>query len=176
MTERFDNQFQRRDPNRRRNFQRRPGALDRRWGIDRRATSEGEYPDEYNAPDHWTYQQAWLKPGPFTGRGPRGYRKPDQSIYEEVCERLAQHAQIDASHIEVKVDQGEVTVTGSVPDRRTKRMVETNVELISGVIDVHNQLRLSNRAEREREQEQHEEETLENPFPGGPPPTGNAGY
>jgi hypothetical protein len=174
MRERFENEDERRQINRQRDFRNRPGALDRRWGYGPRQAAEDQYPDEYNAPDYWTYQQDWLKPGPFTGRGPRNYRKPDERILEEVCERLAQHAQIDASAIEVTVEDGEVTLTGGVPDRRTKRMVEVNVDRIYGVIDVHNRLRLQNRDEAEREQQ--EDEQFENPFPGGPTPTGNAGY
>jgi hypothetical protein len=62
---------------------------------------------------------------------------------EDVCERLTQHGQIDASDISVDVDNGEITLTGSVDSRRTKRMVEDTVESIPGVTDIHNQLHVS---------------------------------
>lgn len=154
-------------------FRNRAGALDRRWRYDRQPEID-EYNDEYNAPDYWQYQTNWMQPGPFSGVGPRGYRRSDERILEEVCERLTQHAQIDASQIEIEVKEGEVTLTGSVDDRRIKRMVEANVDRIPGVIDVHNRLRLSDRSRRRAEKE--DQEVIDNPFPGGPTPTGNAGY
>lgn len=165
-------------------FRRRAGALDRRWGYGNRLSpgyerpmssgqrsSEYEYIDEYNAPDYWVYQLEWLPPGPFTGFGPRGYQRSDERILEDVCDRLTQHAQIDASDIEVEVSDGEVTLTGTAEDRRTKRMVEANVELVPGVIDIHNRLRLRHR--RDDSEEQRAREMAEK-FPGGPEPTGPA--
>jgi hypothetical protein len=158
-----------------RDFTNRPGALDRRWGYNRpqeyrRALSdhEREYEEDYNAPAYWNYRKDWLEPGPYTGIGPKGYRRSDERILEDICDRLTQHAMIDASQIEVEVDDGEVTLKGTVQNRRMKRMVEANVDMISGVIDVHNRLRLEEREEKEKK--------FENPFPGGPVPTGSAGY
>jgi hypothetical protein len=173
MDHRRDQENRRRREERNRQFKNRAGALDRRWGYDRQPEID-EYPDEYNAPDHWQYQTNWMEPGPFTGVGPRGYRRSDERIHEEVCERLTQHAQIDASQIQIEVKEGQVTLTGTVEDRRMKRMVEANVDRIQGVIDVHNHLRLSDNAQRLAERE--DEEAFDNPFPGGPTPTGNAGY
>ena len=80
--------------------------------------------------------------GPFTGRGPRGYRRSDDRIQEEVCEVLFHHGEIDASEVEVRVENGEVTLTGTVQDRRQKRMIEDAIEELSGVKEVNNQLRV----------------------------------
>jgi hypothetical protein len=85
--------------------------------------------------------------GPFAGRGPRGYRRSDQAIFEEVCERLTAHGYIDATEIDVEVQQGIVTLTGIAPDRRQKRLAEQAIENIAGVQDVSNQVRLASRAE-----------------------------
>jgi osmotically-inducible protein OsmY len=74
-------------------------------------------------------------------RGPKGYKRSDVRIYEEVNERLAAQDKVDPSDIEVTVESGEVTLRGSVRDRREKFFVEQLVESISGVEDVHNQLR-----------------------------------
>jgi osmotically-inducible protein OsmY len=82
----------------------------------------------------------WLVPGPFVGRGPRGYRRSDERIREDVSERLCQHGQLDASDIDVQVVEGEVTLTGSVPTRQAKRLAEDLCD-VSGVREVHNQLR-----------------------------------
>jgi hypothetical protein len=85
----------------------------------------------------------WDIPGPHSGRGPRGYRRSDERIHEDVCDRLAAHGYLDASDVEVDVEAGEVTLTGTVPDRRTKRLAEVVAEQVHGVADVHNRLRLA---------------------------------
>lgn len=79
----------------------------------------------------------------FAGRGPKGYRRSDERIQEEVCERLTRDPAIDASDTEVRVAGGEVTLTGQVDSRRTKRLVEDVVDRCSGVVDVANQLRIA---------------------------------
>ena len=100
----------------------------------------------------------------------RGGRRFDQ----DVCMRLTQHGQIDASEVEVEVNEGEVTLKGTVEDRHIKRMVEANVELIGGVIDVHNRLRLRNRPGREELAREKLAREMAEKFPGGPEPTGPA--
>jgi osmotically-inducible protein OsmY len=93
------------------------------------------------SPVTWTYTEIWAVPGAYSGQGPRGYQRSDDRIKEDVCERLAQHGRIDASNIEVTVDQGEVTLRGTIPDRQMKRKAEDIVENVSGVKDVKNELR-----------------------------------
>ena len=80
--------------------------------------------------------------GPHAGRGPRGYRRADERIREDVCDALCEHGYVDASDIEVTVANGEVTLGGFVRERAEKRMAEDAVEQIPGVREVHNQLRL----------------------------------
>lgn len=77
-----------------------------------------------------------------TGRGPRNYQRSDERIRDDVNEELTRHPGIDASEIDVRVDNGEVTLTGTVDDRRAKRMAEDVAESCSGVKDVHNQLHI----------------------------------
>jgi hypothetical protein len=79
--------------------------------------------------------------GRYAGRGPKNWQRSDDRIKEDVNERLTEHPQIDATEIDIQVRNGEVTVSGSVEDRRIKRMVEDLVEGVSGVKEVHNQLR-----------------------------------
>jgi hypothetical protein len=85
----------------------------------------------------------WDIEGPHRGRGPRGYQRAAERIHEEVCDRLEAHGNLDASDIEVKVEGGEVILTGTVPDRRTKRLAEQVAESVRGVADVHNHLTLA---------------------------------
>ena len=79
--------------------------------------------------------------GSYTGRGPKGYQRSDERIREDICERLTNHPEIDASEIEIQVKSGEVTLTGTVDRREAKRRAEDVAESVSGVKDVHNQLR-----------------------------------
>lgn len=76
------------------------------------------------------------------GLGPRGYRRSDARITEEVCERLTRHPDLDASDVEVHVADGEVTLEGEVEDRQAKRLAEAIAERAVGVNDVHNRLRV----------------------------------
>lgn len=75
------------------------------------------------------------------GRGPKGYTRSDERIREEACDRLTDHSGIDASGIEVNVSNGEVTLSGTVDHRGTKRAAEMCIEDISGTRHVQNNLR-----------------------------------
>ena len=80
--------------------------------------------------------------GPHSGRGPQGYQRSDARIEEDVCEHLTHHGMLDATGIQVQVENGEVTLTGTVESRQAKRLAEDILEGISGVKDIHNQLRV----------------------------------
>ena len=77
------------------------------------------------------------------GKGPKGFKRSDERIREDVSEILMDHHEIDASDIEVQVNNGEVTLSGTVTDRRTKRLAEEVIENVSGVLDVHNAVRIA---------------------------------
>jgi hypothetical protein len=83
--------------------------------------------------------------GPFTGRGPKDYVRSDERIWEEINERLEQDGEIDATDITVYVSRHEVTLEGTVEDRRSKRLAEDLAESVRGVTDVHNHLRIAPR-------------------------------
>jgi hypothetical protein len=76
------------------------------------------------------------------GKGPKGFERSDERIREEVSEILMDHHDIDASEIEVTVKDGEVTLAGTVGDRHTKRLAERVLDHVSGVVDVHNTIRV----------------------------------
>ncbi|MDB4945527.1 MAG: hypothetical protein JWP97_5061 [Labilithrix sp.] len=74
-------------------------------------------------------------------RGPKGWRRSDVAIREDVCEALTIEPHLDATNIEVEVkDEGEVWLTGTVRDRHEKRLAEAVSEKVRGVHDVHNRL------------------------------------
>lgn len=80
--------------------------------------------------------------GGHRGRGPQGYQRPDDRIVDDVIARLTDDDHIDASEILVMVENGEVTLTGNVPDRRMKHRAEDLVADASGVREVHNRIRV----------------------------------
>lgn len=76
----------------------------------------------------------------YSGRGPKGWSRSDDRIKEDVSETLERDPHVDASEIEVKVEGGIVTLSGSVEDRRSKRHAEDIIENLMGVKDVRNEL------------------------------------
>lgn len=113
--------------------------------------SEYGYGQSYGSP-YWSYTEMWMIPGPYTGRGPSGYRRSDDRVTEDICERLQQHGQVDASYITVNVNNGEVTLTGTVDSRLEKRLAEDVAESCSGVREVHNNLRVKGREQEQQGQ------------------------
>jgi hypothetical protein len=77
---------------------------------------------------------------PHMHKGPKGWRRADAAIREDVCEALAYDGVLDASDIEVEVKDSEVTLKGTVRDRPSKRRAETLAERVRSVHDVHNRL------------------------------------
>jgi len=75
-------------------------------------------------------------------RSPRGYKRTDERVREEVCEQLGHAPDLDVSDVEVEVQGGEVTLRGSIPDRAQKHRAENLAAAVPGVQDVHNSLRL----------------------------------
>jgi hypothetical protein len=91
---------------------------------------------DYAGGESWT----WDIQGPYRGSGPEGYRRSDERVHEEVCERLSANGRLDAGRMRVRVDDGEVTLEGQVRDRRSKRLAEAIADTVRGVVDVHNRL------------------------------------
>lgn len=80
--------------------------------------------------------------GRFTGRGPKNYQRSNERIREDVCERLTENPDLDAREIEIRVEDREVTLEGKVEDRHAKRLAEDLAEVVPGVRDVHNHLKV----------------------------------
>ncbi|HEY7784852.1 MAG TPA: BON domain-containing protein [Pyrinomonadaceae bacterium] len=84
----------------------------------------------------------------FRGKGPKGYRRSDERIREDVNDRLTEYDYLDASDIEVAVSESVVTLNGSVDSRWAKHIAEDIAETVSGVTDVENNLRVNRASQR----------------------------
>jgi CBS domain-containing protein len=83
-----------------------------------------------------------VRRGEHRGRGPKNYQRSDERIREDVNERLMDDPVVDASEIEVAVQNREVTLTGTVRSRNEKRRAEDLAESLPGVSHVQNNLRV----------------------------------
>jgi hyperosmotically inducible periplasmic protein len=87
--------------------------------------------------------------GRYAGVGPRSYKRSDSRIEEDINDRLTLHGMIDATDIEVSVENGEVTLRGYVDRREAKRLAEDIAESVFGVKDVSNQIKVKQRSDWE---------------------------
>jgi hypothetical protein len=127
------------------------------WGASSDYGRPGQQGGPWGAASSWSGQR---------GRGPRGYQRSDERIREDLCEAVI-NAGIDASEVDIRVDSAEVTLAGTVTSKQEKRRIEDIAESISGVKDVHNQIRLSQGSSQQRSHEQQQA--------GAAPPSAAAG-
>jgi len=92
-----------------------------------------------------SYPRYFEKKKSFRGHGPQNYKRTDERITEDVCEELTLDHDVDASGIVVETRDGEVTLSGIVPDRESKWHAEDIAERCYGVKNVQNLLRVNNR-------------------------------
>lgn len=79
----------------------------------------------------------------YRGLGPKNYRRADVAIDAAVNEALTDAEDIDATHVDVSVEDGVVTLSGYVVSRDQKRVAEDVAWSCRGVRDVMNVLRVS---------------------------------
>jgi hypothetical protein len=99
------------------------------------------HPSGFYGERNWDWEG--VQRGPHSGKGPKGYRRSDERLREDVSESLSADGDLDASEISVEVADGEVTLEGTVVDRPSKRHAENLAERVAGVRDVHNRLRIA---------------------------------
>ena len=133
----------------------------------------GEWPDYSTAGrGFWEDDDLWSRMGPHdewdyrdeglgrrvalgaksTFRGVKGYKRSDERIREDVCDRINHMSRldgVDAGNVEVTVREGEVTLTGTLDDRRYKHMMENIADRVDGVRDVHNEIRIPSALDRD---------------------------
>src|SRR5215471_1893895 len=111
MPDRNDNP---RDPDRR--------GRDYNYGADDIRPSDAWWDFGRAFPPPWAREARPPRRGPYVGYGPKGYRRSDERILEEVSDRLMSHPDVDASDVEVHVVNGIVHLMGTVEDRHQKRI------------------------------------------------------
>jgi hypothetical protein len=131
----------------------RGGELQRSRDNEQEGHYRGYYsrsatPFSYGGGRGYLFSESLTLHGPYAGRGPKGYKRSDQQIVEEACQRLERDGEIDASEIEVSAEDGTIRLRGTVPDRQTKRRAEECVESIYGAQDVMNELRVQRSSEQ----------------------------
>jgi osmotically-inducible protein OsmY len=76
-------------------------------------------------------------------RGPKGWKRTDERLKEDICERLYNTQHIDSSDVTVEVKDGKVALEGSVPQRGMKHALEDLIDACPGVTDIDNRVRVS---------------------------------
>jgi hypothetical protein len=116
----------------------------------------GNYGQRYgrNSDPGSDYSPYWIAgnrtPGRYSGVGPRGYRRSDERIQEDINDRLTWDGQIDATEVQAEVKDGVVTLSGTVNSRQDKRWAEYIAENVSGVTDVQNNLKINRQSDWNR--------------------------
>jgi osmotically-inducible protein OsmY len=117
------------------------GSQDQSWRA-----SEGQYYGEGSLGS--SYNSDRISDRGHFGKGPKGWKRSDDRIKEDVCETLARNSRIDASDIDVKVEDACVTLSGTVESKEIKRAAEMAIENLSGVDDVRNEIKVKKMGER----------------------------
>ncbi|QET03929.1 BON domain-containing protein (plasmid) [Cupriavidus pauculus] len=77
----------------------------------------------------------------MVSRMPKNYRRPDEHVLDNVCERLAMHPGVDVFDVTVHIEAGVIRLVGTVKDRYERRLVEKITEGVWGVRDIENGVR-----------------------------------
>lgn len=97
-----------------------------------------------DAGTYWNYNANHRTPN-FSGRGPRGYKRSDESLLDQVCLALERTPSVDASDLEVYVEDGCAYLKGSLPTRGMRYLAEDLVDSIPGIVDVFTQIKIKER-------------------------------
>ncbi|HYC44926.1 MAG TPA: BON domain-containing protein [Burkholderiales bacterium] len=101
-------------------------------------------PPDFGAPGGWGRIGGWYHGG--TGaqrrRGPKGYKRSDERIREDICEHLMDMDDVDVTNVSVTVKDACVTLDGVVPERAMRYRIEDVAAETLGVNDVVNEIRV----------------------------------
>jgi hypothetical protein len=118
-------------------------------GIEADYAPRSDVPPGYGAADRggWGRLGGWRHGdnGLARPRGPKGYKRSDDRIREDLCEHLMDVDDIDSSDVEVRVESGCVKLEGTVPERFMKYEIENIAATTLGVEEVENNIRVPRR-------------------------------
>jgi BON domain len=77
------------------------------------------------------------------GPGLQFHRRSDDKIHEEIWDLLTNNADLDASEVDLHVEGGEVTLTGTVDSRDARWLIEDLVNSVTGVREVTNRIKVA---------------------------------
>lgn len=117
------------------------GGYDRSWWDRTRDEVSSWFGDEDS--ERRRERDRRMNTGGYRGKGPKDYRRSEDRIREDVCDRLTDDDMLDATNIHIEVKGDEVILTGTVNNREQKRRAEDLVESISGVRDIENRIRIN---------------------------------
>lgn len=86
----------------------------------------------------------------YRGRGPKNYVRSDERILDDLAMRLTDAWEVDVGDVEVACEHGDVTLTGTVPDRWMKYRIEDIAQMTSGVREIHNRIQVEHHDDRPR--------------------------
>ena len=129
-------------PGDRRQLQRDEAAPHRELRLEPHAPAAGGWSGDVREALRGGFHDAGGRDAGFAGVGPKGWKRSDARIHEDICETLTRHPAIDPSEVEVEVREGAVRLTGFVHDRAAKWLAEDIAEGTCGVRDVHNEIRV----------------------------------
>ena len=104
-------------------------------------------PPDFGVARAWGREGGWFHGGTGALRrtGPKGYKRSDDRICEDLCEHLMDIGDIDSSDVSVTVRDGCVLLEGTVPQRSMKYEIEDIAATTLGVTDVENNIRVPRR-------------------------------
>lgn len=105
--------------------------------------SQQSYASHPYSAQQYGYASDAPQPARNVRRGPKGYKRSDERMREDICEHLMHSTHIDSSDVTVEVSGGEVLLQGTVPDRRMKHAIEDMAGACPGVDDVDNRIRVA---------------------------------
>lgn len=95
----------------------------------------------------------------FRGRGPKNYQRSDERIMEDFCDQLTDNDFIDASNINVDIQDGNLALSGSVEDKWMKYAAEDIAEYTHGVRSIQNDINVRHPQANESSAREFKDET-----------------